>query len=180
MLLKANFELMADYNQWMNKSIYLAASKLSADELSKERGAFFGSIIGILNHIFVGDTIWLKRFADHPSELKALNSIRALEKPKSLDAILYHEFRDLESARIRMDDVIQEFAHELTGEVLASSLSYSNTKGEQFNKNLGHLIQHFFNHQTHHRGQVTTLLSQAGIDAGVTDLLIGIADEKTV
>lgn len=177
MSLKSNFELMADYNQRMNRSFYLAASKLSADELSKDRGAFFGSIIGTLNHILVGDTIWLKRFADHPSKLKTLDYVRALNKPKALDAILHPEFKKLESVRIKMDEVIQDFAHELTDEVLASNLSYSNTKGESFNKNFGHLIQHFFNHQTHHRGQVSTLLSQANIDVGVTDLLISIPND---
>lgn len=174
MSLKSNFELMADYNQWMNKSVYLAASKLGADDLSNDRGAFFGSIIGTLNHILVGDTIWLQRFADHPSRLKTLDYVRVLNKPKALDAILYTEFEDLESARIKMDEVIRDFAYELTDESLASNLSYSNTKGERFSKNFGHLIQHFFNHQTHHRGQASTLLSQAGVEVGVTDLLVKI------
>ena len=174
MSLKSNFELMADYNQWMNKRIYLAVSKLSASELSKDRGAFFGSILSMLNHILVGDTLWLKRFADHPSELKALDYVRALDNPMALDVILYSELKELESARIKMDSVIKKFSSELTNKVLSSSLSYNNTKGEPFSKNLGHLIQHFFNHQTHHRGQVSTLINQVGIDIGVTDLLIGI------
>lgn len=174
MSLKSNFELMADYNRWMNESVYLAASKLSVDELSKDRGAFFGSIIGTLNHILVGDIVWLKRFSDHPSESKTLDYVRALDKPKSLDAILYPEFKNLENARIKMDEVIQDFAQEITDGALASNLSYSNTKGEPFSKNFAHIIQHFFNHQTHHRGQVSTLLSQAGVEVGVTDLLVKI------
>ena len=85
MSLKSNFELMADYNQWMNKSIYKAASGLSNSELSKNRGAFFNSIIGTLNHILVGDIIWLKRFSKHPSQLKALDSVRELQSPQSLN-----------------------------------------------------------------------------------------------
>ena len=174
MTLKSNFELMADYNQWMNKSVYLAASKLGADDLSKDRGAFFGSIIGTLNHILVGDTVWLKRFADHPSRLKALDYVRSLDKPKALDAILYTKFKNLERARIKMDEVIQGFTHELTDQALASNLSYRNTKGDSFNKNFGYLVQHFFNHQTHHRGQASALLSQAGVEVGVTDLLAKI------
>lgn len=177
MSLKSNFELMADYNQWMNKSIYEAASKLSVSELSEDRGAFFGSIISTLNHILVGDTIWLKRFSDHPSKLKALDYVRELQSPQTLDAILYTKFEKLLDARIKMDSTIQEFVCELTDDVLSSSLTYSNTKGEAFTKNWGHLIQHFFNHQTHHRGQVSTLLSQAGVDTGVTDLLVNIPNE---
>ena len=177
MLLKSNFELMADYNQWMNKSIYLAASKLRGNELSKDCGAFFGSVINTLNHILVGDIIWLKRFAGHPSELKTLDYVRTLDKPKALNVILHPELRSLESARFKMDSVIKDFTGELTCEVLSSNLSYSNTKGDQFSKNFGYLIQHLFNHQTHHRGQVSTLLSQAGVDVGVTDLLIAIPNE---
>jgi len=76
-----------------------------------------------------------------------------------------------------MDSVIKEFADELTDSVLSTSLTYTNTKGERFSKNFGHLVQHFFNHQTHHRGQISTLLNQAGIDLGVTDLLVGIPNE---
>ena len=174
MTLKSNFELMADYNQWMNKSVYLAASKLGEDDLSNDRGAFFGSIIGTLNHILVGDTIWLKRFADHPSRLNTLDYVRGLDKPKALDVVLYTKFKDLECLRIKMDEVIRDFAHELTDKVLASNLSYRNTKGDSFNKNFGYLIQHFFNHQTHHRGQASSLLSQAGVEVGVTDLLAKI------
>ena len=177
MSLKSNFELMADYNQWMNRSIYLAASQLNANDLFENRGAFFGSVIGTLNHVLVGDIIWLKRFADHPLEWKTLDYVRALEKPKSLNDILYHEFRSLESARIKLDRVIKDFVGELNDEVLSSNLLYNNTKGEPFSKNFGHLIQHFFNHQTHHRGQVSTLLYQLGIDVGVTDLLVSIPNE---
>ncbi len=44
-------------------------------------------------------------------------------------------------------------------------------------RNFFSLVMHFFNHQAHHRGQVTTLLSQTGIDIGVTDLLALIPDE---
>jgi len=174
MSLKASFELMADYNQWMNKNIYDAASQLSVTELAEDRGAFFGSIMNTLNHILVGDTLWLKRFAEHSSRLTSLNDLRSLQRPASLDTVLYANFEELSSARKNMDEVIQAFAHELTDEVLLSSLSYHSTTGEFSTKNLGFLVQHFFNHQTHHRGQVSTLLSQRGIDIGVTDLLLGI------
>ena len=88
MSLKSNFELMADYNQWMNKSIYDAVSRLSVSELSEARGAFSGSIISTLNHILVGDTTWLKQFSDHPSKLKALDYFCGLQNPQALDIIL--------------------------------------------------------------------------------------------
>lgn len=177
MSLKSNFELMASYNQRMNRSTYKAASTLSTDELERDCGAFFGSIIGTLNHILVGDTIWLKRFANHQVAFPALNSVRVIEAPVSLDATLYSQFSALAEARTKMDDLIVQFTSELTDEAISCSLDYSNTKGQRFVKNFGYLLQHFFNHQTHHRGQVSTLLSQAGVDVGVTDLLICIPSE---
>lgn len=174
MTLKSNFELMADYNQWMNENIYSAASKLSSSDLTDDRGAFFGSVIGSLNHILVGDTIWLKRFSDHPSVLKSLEYARRIEMPESLDLTLCSEISDLHSLRRKVDLVILEFSSELSDSVLATNLSYKNTKGKPFEKRFGALIQHFFNHQTHHRGQISTLLNQSGIDVGVTDLLVRI------
>ncbi|MEC8081230.1 MAG: DinB family protein, partial [Pseudomonadota bacterium] len=67
MTVKAHFELLATYNQWMNNKVYEAALRLENTELTKDRGAFFGSILGTLNHIYVGDIIWLKRFSSHPT-----------------------------------------------------------------------------------------------------------------
>lgn len=178
MSLQSNFELMANYNQWMNERTYEAVSNLSASERSRNRGAFFGSIMGTLNHILVGDIIWLKRFSSHLAQLRTLDYVRALQTPQTLNSFLYAEFEELQGARIKMDSTIQEFSHELTDEMLATSLSYTDTKGEPFTKNWGYLVQHFFNHQTHHRGQVSTLLNQANVDVGVTDLLVNIPNEK--
>jgi uncharacterized damage-inducible protein DinB len=175
--MKSNFELMATYNQWMNKSIFEAASTLSDDKVEEDLGAFFGSIIGTLNHILVGDTIWLKRFASHKVVFPSLSYVHVLETPASLDVSLYSKLSALAEARTKMDEVIVQFSSELTEQAISSPLAYSNTKGQPFVKNFGYLLQHFFNHQTHHRGQVSTLLYQAGVDVGVTDLLVGIPCE---
>lgn len=88
MSFKTSYQRMAIYNQRMNKSAYKAAAKLSVSELNRGRGAYFGSIIGTLNHILVGDITWFKRFADHPTKFPALEHFRALEKPSSLAAII--------------------------------------------------------------------------------------------
>lgn len=176
MSLKDNFILMANYNEQMNRGIYNAVSSISADDFTQNRGAFFGSISGTLNHILVGDTIWLKRFAQHPSPLKSLDTLNTLPAPTNLDTILFSDFEALKQAREQIDQVITLFSQELTDDLLSSSLTYKNTKGDTFTKNFGSLIQHLFNHQTHHRGQVSTLLSQMGIDIGVTDLLVYISD----
>ena len=135
---------------------------------------FFGSIINTLNHMLVGDIIWLQRFALHQVHFPTLDYVRALQPPVSLDTVLYSDFNILKEHREKVDSVINLFVSEPTDAALSQPLSYKNTKGLAFNKNFGHILQHFFNHQTHHRGQVSTLLYQQGIDVGVTDLLVNI------
>ncbi|PHS48478.1 MAG: damage-inducible protein DinB [Marinobacter sp.] len=177
MSLKEHFELMAAYNQWMNTKIYEAAGILDETELSRERGAFFGSIIGTLNHIVVGDTIWLKRFAMHPTFSIALKEVADLPSPNKLNDILFEDFAALSERRAWLDNHIICWVGTLSDDDLNVVLRYQNTKGVPANRRFSSLLQHFFNHQTHHRGQVSTLLSQAGVDIGVTDLLALIPDE---
>lgn len=174
MNLKNHFELLATYNQWMNSKVYEAAGHLSATDLGKDRGAFFGSILGTLNHIFVADTIWLKRFATHPSCLNSLREVADLQNPTSLDQMLFDDLGLLSEQRIWLDRQIINWIAELSEDDLEFVLSYHDIKGTPAKKRYSSLVLHFFNHQTHHRGQVSTLLSQAGEDIGVTDLLVQI------
>jgi uncharacterized damage-inducible protein DinB len=168
---------MAKYNEWMNTKLYEIAMTLPGEELIANRKAFFGSILGTLNHLAVGDTIWLKRFATHPANYSALELVRNLPTPASLDQILYTDVQSLSNHRRSLDQVIMEWARSITDCDLDHVLHYANTKGVVADKNFFSLVMHFFNHQTHHRGQVTTLLSQAGVDVGVTDLLALIPNE---
>jgi len=177
MALEQNFELMAKYNQWMNKKVYSAAAELDDLQFREDRGAFFGSILGSLNHILVGDIVWLKRFAEHPKDYKSLQYMNSLTKPSALTEIIHSEFNELQNARIKMDEVILKFSLEASEKDYDLELSFNNMKGQPFKKKFGFLVQHFYNHQTHHRGQVTTLFSQLDIDVGVTDLLALIPEE---
>lgn len=102
MSLKSHFELLATYNQWMNGKVYEAASRLDADELAKDRGAFFGSILGTLNHIVVADTIWLKRFAVHPSCESTLREVADLPKPTSLNQMVFNDLGPLGAGWIKL------------------------------------------------------------------------------
>lgn len=180
MSLKDHFAMLAAYNQWMNSKVYEAAGHLSAADLAKDRGAFFGSILGTLNHILVGDTIWLKRFATHPSCVASLREVADLPKPTTLDQIVFEDFGRLSEHRSWLDQRIIDWVAELSDGDLDVVLSYRNSKGIPANKRYSSLVLHFFNHQTHHRGQVSTLLSQAGVDIGVTDLLVQIPEEPDV
>lgn len=167
-----HFQLMSQYNQWMNDKLYSASATLSEEILAKDQGAFFKSILGTLNHIMVGDTIWLKRFAEHPSRQPALDSVRNTRRPDSLNQLIYTDIDMLSDKRKELDQIIIDWCQQITEEDLSHDISFSTMKGDPFTKSFGSLVLHFFNHQTHHRGQATTLLSQHGVDVGVTDLLV--------
>ncbi|MDO6686497.1 MULTISPECIES: DinB family protein [unclassified Agarivorans] len=175
-MMKQSFELMAQYNQMMNRQLYHCAAQLSDEQLKQDRQAFFGSIFGTLNHILVGDTLWLQRFAAHPSGFSSLDKVKALATPKLLDEIIHDNFAALSEARNAMDAAIVEFSTQLTEQDLSQPLSYVSSKGLSHQKHFGLLVQHFFNHQTHHRGQLSTLLSQSGLYIGISDLLVHIPE----
>ena len=169
---------MAEYNAAMNRSVYQAAATLPQGELAADRKAFFGSILGTLNHLLAGDTIWLKRFASHPARFPALQVMHEVPLPTGG---LTHNFGDdlpsLLAHRQHRDSVISQWAAQIRADDLVLPLEYRSTSGHVYRKDLGAVIAHFFNHQTHHRGQVSTLLTQAGVDIGVTDLLLWVPDE---
>jgi uncharacterized damage-inducible protein DinB len=162
--------LLASYNASMNTKLYAAAAGLPKEALTADRGAFFGSVIGTMNHIVAGDTIWLRRFMAHPSDFRALKAMADIAAPSGLAHIYSNDLDALLIHRTRLDAIISALAAELSDADLAQPLSYRNSRGDQ-RRNFGALLLHFFNHQTHHRGQVSTLLSQSGVDIGVTDLL---------
>lgn len=172
-----HLRLLSHYNQWMNEKLYNTASQLPGDELSKDRGAFFGSLLGTLNHIIVADIIWLQRFAEHPAQHPALDPIRAMPKPQTLAQTLFDDFGALSELRCKLDATIIDWCAQLEAADLDHKLAYRNMKDVAAVKNYASLMLHFFNHQTHHRGQATTLLSQQGLDIGVTDLVTLIASE---
>jgi uncharacterized damage-inducible protein DinB len=175
-MMRSHFALLASYNRWMNARLYAAAGTLPAAELARDRGAFFGSILGTLNHLVTADTIWLQRFAGLPARHAALDPVRALPPAGPLDAMPFPDFAALAAHRRWLDAIIEDWIAVLGDDDLRQVLAYANTRGDGFRRELASLLLHFFNHQAHHRGQATTLLSQAGVDVGVTDLLALIPD----
>jgi len=153
------FRVMAGYNRWMNERLYALCAPLPDTERKKDRKAFFRSIHGTLNHLLLGDRAWLGRFTDHPVPFR------------SLDQELYGDFDELRGERAKTDTAIEEFCRRLTEARLSAEISYRTQGGQQYTHPLGPALVHLFNHQTHHRGQITTLLSQLGIDPGATDVI---------
>jgi uncharacterized damage-inducible protein DinB len=174
---KSQLVLLSHYNRLMNERLYAAAAQLPAARQRENKGAFFESLIGTLNHILVGDILWLKRFARHPSGYKALAPLQATNDPTSLREILYLDWAELQQARDRLDRILIDWCADLKEEDLARPFSYQDLAGRPHNKHFGGLVLHLFLHQVHHRGQATTLLSQEGIDFGETDLPELLPDE---
>ncbi len=178
MNLLVNLRLLATYNQTMNARLYLLAGELPAAVLKENKGAFFGSIQNTLNHLLVGDILWLNRYAKHPAQFSALAALDQFPIPSALDQLLFEDFAEQSAQRTKLDAIIVAFVEELSATDLTTNLHYHSTKGVPFTRNFGSLLLHFFNHQTHHRGQTTTLFSQCGVDVGVTDFLAVIPNEE--
>ncbi len=153
-----NFRMLARYNALANRRLYEACARLPDDERKKRRLAFFGSIHGTLNHIMVGDRIWLARFAGE--EVPSTN----------LDAVLYEDFGKLSEARDKEDSCIEAFAAGIDERFLKGTIRYVNNEGRTLEDPVELLVAHFFNHQTHHRGQVHDMLSQTEVPLPVLDL----------
>ena len=164
----------------MNQRIFEASGNLSNTILNEDKGAFFKSIIKTLNHIMIGDILWLKRFVKHPTDYTSLKQIKGFPSAEKLDKILYVDISIFYKERKKLDRIIIEFCNELKEEDINNTLGYVNFKKEEHCKRFGYLILHVFLHQIHHRGQITTLLSQENIDFGETDLPGIVPDENQV
>ena len=168
--------LLAQYNQAMNRQLYSLASQLPVEQLTENKGAFFGSIRNTLNHLLVADITWLRRFAKHPAQFAALRALDTFPAPTTLDQLLFDDFAEQFAQREQLDAIIIAWLNDLTEADIDTAFAYQNMKGLTFTRKLGDVLLHFFNHQTHHRGQTTTLLTQCGIDIGVTDLIAMIPE----
>jgi uncharacterized damage-inducible protein DinB len=151
---------MAAYNRWMNDKLYAVCAELSDVERKVNRNSFFGSIHATLNHLLLADKVWFGRFIHKPFVVP------------SLSHELYDDFDALRAERAATDQDIEGWTAALTDEVLGGECRYMSiiNPGPQV-FDMWVCVTHFFNHQTHHRGQVTALLSQCGKDYGVTDLI---------
>jgi len=160
---------LARYNRWMSERLYALCARLPDGDRRADRGAFFGSIHGTLNHLVYADLAFLSRFTGDPPEVPPLGEE------------LYSDFEELTNVRASLDSRLSAWASGLSEEWLRSPFSYT-SKVDGVTRTLPAwvLVAHLFNHQAHHRGQLTTLLSQLGHDPGVTDLpfMPGLASSR--
>jgi len=161
MIDRAYVQRMARYNRWQNENLYGVADRLPAAERQRERGAFFGSIEKTLSHLLWGDQAWMSRFTDLPKPQVGI--------PGSVT--LYGDWENLKSERIGFDAKILDWAETVADAWLAADQTYfSGAIGREVTKPRWVLVTHMFNHQTHHRGQVHCMLTQAGGKPSDTDL----------
>ena len=158
--MKSHLLRMAEYNAWANGRLYDAVLPLSDDEFRADRGAFFKSIHGTLNHLLATDRIWMKRFTGMG------------DAPTRLDAILFETLADLRTAREAEDARILAYANGLTDEAMKQLFRYSMISDpREVEEPLAPALFHVFNHQTHHRGQVHCMLTGLGYEAPSLDLI---------
>jgi uncharacterized damage-inducible protein DinB len=158
--MKAHFQMFAAYNQWANALLYDAAKLLPDEDYRLDRGAFFGSVHGTLNHILVADRIWMKRFTGEG------------DAPKRLDAIICGDLQKLSIERRREDQRIADWLDHIDAKALSGRFTYTAIVDMRtISQRIAPALAHFFNHQTHHRGQTHALLTGFGLEAPSLDLV---------
>jgi uncharacterized damage-inducible protein DinB len=154
------FGQLARYNKWANARLYAAVLSLPDEAYRRQIGIFFGSLHGTLNHLLGVDRLWLKRLTgkgDHPNRL---------------DAIIHEDLLDLARARVAEDERIIAVVDSFDTSSLSRLHPYHTTSGQPQEQMLAAILMHFYNHQTHHRGQAHAGLSiVTGIEPPSLDLL---------
>ncbi len=159
---------MARYNRWQNSQLAEFFQALTAEELTRERGAFFGSILGTANHLLWGDWIWMSRFDNGAGPESNSNKSGGIHESVHVCADLT-EWLPL---REMIDTRIEAWAETLGDDLLTDTLTwYSGVKKADVTLPYAQCIIHFFNHQTHHRGQLHKMLTETGSEAPVSDLV---------
>jgi uncharacterized damage-inducible protein DinB len=159
-MMKRQFQMLAAYNRWANARLYDAAGELTDEQFGRDVGAYFGSMMGTLNHLLVADRIWMKRFTAEG------------EAPKALDAVIHPNLDPLRMAREAEDDRIASWIDGLSEEAFAGRFTYITvTDMRRVSQRLAPALTHLFNHQTHHRGQAHTVLSLLGREPPALDMI---------
>jgi uncharacterized damage-inducible protein DinB len=159
--MKQHFMMFAAYNQWANSRIYDAAADLDEEEFHRNVGAFFGSMMGTLNHLLTADRIWMRRFTGEG------------DAPARLDTILHRALPGLRLAREAEDKRIIDWVGALSDRALSGRFSYMTVSDMRtVSQRLAPALDHFFNHQTHHRGQAHTILTILGRPSVSLDLTL--------
>lgn len=161
MISTTHVRTMARYNRWQNDNLVSQADEIGDEGRNLPRGAFFSSIAATFNHLVWGDMIWLHRFAGTPKPAGGITT--------SIE--MFANWPDFKAARVALDESIVAWADSVEQSWLDGSLTwFSGAAGREITRDNWFLVTHFFNHQTHHRGQIHAMLTAAGAKPHDTDL----------
>ena len=141
------------------------AAQLDPEEFLAPRSGYFPSLAKTLNHLVVTDRIWLGRFTGKLSD------------HKRLDEAPYDDFAALTAAREAEDQRIIAFFKDLPQARIDSVFDYKNMAGEPKSAEMLPVLAHFFNHQTHHRGQAHAMLSSTRVAPPSIDLVYFMSED---
>ncbi|GAA0820826.1 DinB family protein [Colwellia asteriadis] len=170
MSLVKNFQMLARYNQRINNQLLTCCLTLSNAQLTANTNSFFPTIISYWNHLLFGDLILLGRLAKNNIANISIDDFSKFPTPKSPQDVYYNNLADIAQLREQLDRLIIQYCQQLTDEECRQSINYQTTEGQPMTKVVADVTQHIFNHQTHHRGQLTCILSQFNVDYGSMDL----------
>jgi uncharacterized damage-inducible protein DinB len=163
-------QLFARYNEKTNKDMNTFISRLNEIQWDTKFQAYYPSIHNTCNHIYIADFNWLKRFSKLRDFEYIKDDIFLDEIQFSMEA--FKTQKEYLKKREHLDDMISQFANEVTEKDFGCNLKYNDSKGMEHNRNFGGLVMHMFNHQTHHRGMVSVYLEMLGIENDYSNLLL--------
>ena len=173
--MKTIFQAFATYNGSVNQSVLKLLEPLRKEQIMMETKAYYPSIFETLFHNMISDLNWLKRYRDAFKENKALINSKLISlEEKGLRKEFESDYTKLFRYRKQMDDVIIQFVNELDESKMYSVIKYKNYKGEDVEKEIWKTLLHWFNHQTHHRGQISVLLDMVGVDHDYSSMMTRI------
>lgn len=161
----ATIRFLYDYNRWANNRMWVACESVTVEQWGRDLGCSWGSVHGLLTHMFAAEVIWLERWKG--------SSPAALHQPAE-----FPTFAELEKAWVRTQLEAMEFIDSLSEKTLVQDVTYTNTRGESFTFPLWHLMLHLANHSNHHRGELAYMLSALEVPHPEDDLLAYLRDLK--
>lgn len=169
--MKEILKLQSEYNEITNREMIAIIKNLDGSLINKDFGLYYKSIIGTLNHILYADIIWIKRFFSFCPEIE--NEIQKLPEMKKNDykEIQWQNINDFEQARYNTDAIIIDIFKKINEDKYQKKFKYKNFKGEFQTKTAWKAFIHMFNHQTHHRGQISAILDQLNVENDYSNLI---------
>jgi uncharacterized damage-inducible protein DinB len=179
----ADVHALYAYNRWANRRMFSVLEKLSDEQFRNAMQSSFPSMRESVLHIVAAEWLWLKRWkgASPRATVADTSNASAMGSALSNGGVAVETLATssgLQSFADSIEQERQEFLSALTDDTLQARLKYTDMGGKEFSMPLHYLMQHLVNHGTYHRGQVTTLLRQAGAETVAFDLLFFIREEE--